>query len=221
MTIGSGNLVFAAGASRLGDTVVVNSGKGSVTNNAMVRVASPVTIVGNLTQSSTGVLDFQLGGAVSGGNGALTVTSLATLGGSLAIDLTGGFDLGAGDAFNLLTFGKDFGSFSRLSLDGVTCSSSGTLSWTCSNLGDGLYLTELITGTSLSLLVEQTPTASLAAFSFEEPAEAFIAPEEAFAAFNARVVSTPEPSTWALLVIGFLGLVGLRIRRPGVGAPRP
>jgi hypothetical protein len=53
---------------------------------------------------------------------------------------------------------------------------------------------------------KQTAPVALAASSVA-------APKKAFAAFDVAHAPTPEPSTWALLVIGFLSLAQLARRR--------
>ena len=61
----------------------------------------------------------------------LTVTSLATLDGRLAIDLTGGFKLATGDSFGILGFAALTGDFASLALGGAARSSTVTDMWTC------------------------------------------------------------------------------------------
>jgi hypothetical protein len=91
-------------------------------------------------------LDFA--GEARGQYGALTITSLATLDGRLAIDLTNGFTLGKGDSFDILKFTSLTGNFDALALDGAACSMAGADSWSC---GGGVRLNEAITATSLDL----------------------------------------------------------------------
>jgi len=191
ITIGNGNLTFAAGNTALGDDIAVNDGKGTVFNNDPLMIAAPLTITGNFTQTAAGALDLDFAGVASGEYGALTIGSLATLDGALGIDLIGSFTLAKGDSFDILNFSGHTGNFDQLALDGAACSmAGGPDSWSC---GGGVRLREVIDGTSLGLFVAQAP--------------AVFGP--------AAISSIPEPSTWAMMLLGFLGLggVGLKGRR--------
>jgi hypothetical protein len=188
ITIGAGNLTFA-GNTALGDEISVDGGAGTVTNMGRLRVGAPETIAGDFTQTDTGVLGLDFAGDVLGEYGALSVSKLTTLDGALTVDLTGGFTLARGDRFDILGFGSLAGPGSdALALDGAACSSAGTDKWAC---GGGVRLNEVINATSLDLVVAH-----------------------ASAAFGPAASSAaPETSTWAMMLLGFLGLGSLGLRK--------
>jgi hypothetical protein len=115
--------------------------------------------------------------------------------------LTHGFTLTKGDSFDILAFGSLAGpGFDALALDGAACMARPMDSWTC---GGGVSLKEVIKATSLDLVVAH-----------------------ASAAFGPAASSAvPELSTWAMMLLGFLGLGGLglrkRARAAGSGGLRP
>ena len=91
---------------------LVNAGTVSPGNSA-----GGITIEGNYTQQSTGVLEIQLGGTTAGTQyDQLTVTGTATMAGTLNVSLIDGFIPQVGDSFTILPYGIRSGGFSTLNL---------------------------------------------------------------------------------------------------------
>jgi uncharacterized repeat protein (TIGR01451 family) len=88
---------------------------GNLTNAAQIHPGlSPgmLEITGNYTQTSAGTLAIELGGTTAGSeHDQLIVGGAATLDGTLAISLIGGYDPLHGDSFEILTFGSRSGDF--------------------------------------------------------------------------------------------------------------
>ena len=57
-----GTLHSPAAIRSLGDNISVNGGTGTVTNKDPLRIAAPLTITGNFTQTAAGVLGLDFAG---------------------------------------------------------------------------------------------------------------------------------------------------------------
>ena len=138
------------------------------------------------------MLGLDFAGDYSGEYGALTITGSASLDGGLGLDLTGGFTPAKGDSFDILAFGSLRGLASaQLSLDGAACMMRPIDSWAC---GGGVRLTEISTRRRWT--------------SFVAHASAGFGP----------AARPPRTSTWAMMLLGFLGLGGLGLRKRGRAA---
>ena len=76
-----------------------------------------MTISGAFTQTSTGTLDIQLGGAPSTGSfGFVNVSGAATLAGTLKADIVNGYSPSTTDTFTPIEFASESGSFASETL---------------------------------------------------------------------------------------------------------
>ena len=76
-----------------------------------------MTIGGALTQTSTGTLDIQLGGAPSTGSfGFVDASGAATLAGTLKSDIVDGYSPSTTDTFTPIEFASESGSFASETL---------------------------------------------------------------------------------------------------------
>ena len=102
--------------------------------------------------------------------GSLAVSSLATLDGRLALNLTGGFTLAVGEVFDLMSFAGVGGDFKHLSLDGSACSEHSTDVWSCSNLS-GLYIEEVFGTGFLNFDVVSDPASAASPINLVMPGD--------------------------------------------------
>jgi len=112
--ISSGLLQVNQGDTLVSPTVTIGPGgellgsgtiAGSVVNNGLVTpgdAPGTLTVTGNYTQSSTGILNIQI---ASGSNSLLAVGRTAFLNGTLRLTLVGGFVPAGGQRFTILTAG--------------------------------------------------------------------------------------------------------------------
>jgi hypothetical protein len=120
-TQNSGGTVLAAGATlAAGGTVNILAGmlsgsgtvSGDVVNSGHIDPLGILTIQGNCTQTAQGTLNIEIGGTTAGTDyGKLVVTGLATLDGTLNVELTNGYMPNVGDSFQVLIFGSRSGDF--------------------------------------------------------------------------------------------------------------
>jgi len=99
-----------------------------------------LTIQGNLTQSSDGIVVVELGGPSSGD--VLDVTGIATLAGTLTVLRLPTYAPAVGDAFQVMTFASRSGQFDQVSFNGF---------------GSGVSFDVLYGATNLTLQVAAVP----------------------------------------------------------------
>jgi hypothetical protein len=118
-----GGISIAAGAtltvtdSTLSGNTARGAGSG-IYNAGTLAVRGTVTIDGDYFQTATGTLDLRVGGTQAGTDyGQLVVHGLATLDGTLAVNLVNGFVPQPGDQWQPLLFGSGSGTFAHYTGD--------------------------------------------------------------------------------------------------------
>ena len=87
-----------------------------VTNEGVLQLTGPQSIIGSFRQTGAGVLNMGIAGNASGQYGALEISAAASLDGGLGLDLLSGFSLAVGDKFDVLSFSSLSGAFDALLL---------------------------------------------------------------------------------------------------------
>jgi hypothetical protein len=104
--------------STLSGNTARGGGSGIYNDYGRVAVRGIVTIDGDYTQAAGGTLDIRIGGLQAGADyDQLVVTGLATLGGTLQINLVNGYQPQSGDQFQPLLFGSGSGTFAHYTGD--------------------------------------------------------------------------------------------------------
>ena len=159
----NGNLTFTDGTLQLRSDVSVNGGSGRFLNQATIDLLANQTVTGNFEQTSAGTTLAYLFDVTPGSWGHLGISGTADFAGSLALDdsmLSGG--IAPGETFDLFSFASYTGGFSSLVMNGSALSSLGTGAWAYG----GLILTEIWTGTTMSLAVTGTAVPEIDPASF-------------------------------------------------------
>ena len=178
----------------------------SVLRLEIVDPTSTLTIDGDYIQDAGATLDIDLGGTSD--FDLLDISGTLTAGGTLDVDLVGGFTPVLGNQFDILNFTSASGSF-VLDLPSL----GGGLTWDTSDLlTTGII--EVISGTDVDLdndglitgldflLIQQTDPSLIPAWESQY----------GNTASSASVSAVPEPSSLLLLVSTSMALMGLRNR---------
>jgi hypothetical protein len=123
--ISAGAVLQADGGVFIGGGLLTGYGSvyGDVTNSGEVlpgEDGSPgaLTITGNYTQTSTGLLEIEIGDPSAVGFGQLAIGGAAALDGTLDVTLLYGYMPNSGDSFPVLYFGSGSGTFAHVTGDG-------------------------------------------------------------------------------------------------------
>jgi hypothetical protein len=146
-TLGSGVLVDLEGGILSGSgTIAASVQNAAEIDIGSIDAAGLLTITGNYTQISAGVLSLKIGGYNPGTDfDQLSVYGTATLDGTVNISLFNGFVPTLGDGFQVLTFGAVTGDFATY--NGL-------------DLGGGLSLAPVYDSNSLTLVTTSGPASS-------------------------------------------------------------
>jgi hypothetical protein len=131
-----GDLVHVAGHVIQGDGRIA----ATLVNGGTVQPgASPGTLaLDGLEQLASGRIEIELAGTGAGEFDRLEVAGQATLGGTLAVAIAGGYAPAEGDAFQVMTFGSRSGDFTTY--EGLALGGGGSVVPFFSSSGDALYL---------------------------------------------------------------------------------
>jgi len=102
---------------------------GNVNNSGLVQpgdAPGTLTLNGNYSQGSFGLLTIDLGGTAPGDSSVLNVSGLSTLDGTLDLTAVNGFIPAAGDSFTFLLFGALSGDFSQIDFTNWSCPAGDT-----------------------------------------------------------------------------------------------
>jgi hypothetical protein len=122
LTVTTGDSLLDLEGGALNGPGTVNA---NVLNAALIRVGGDggvglLTLTGNLTETTAGVLSVDLGGPGAGQYDRLHVSGTASLDGALQVSLIGAYVPAAGDSFAVLTYASEVGDFSTEALPSGT-----------------------------------------------------------------------------------------------------
>ncbi len=130
----SGGSVFGIGTV----TANIDVTGGLLSPGAGSKKAGELGVSGNYAQSGAGAFDVDLGGVTAGTQyDVLNITSTASLGGTLDVDLISGFKPAVGETFDIMDYTSETGTFATLNLPKLT----GGDTWSISYNATGVVLT--------------------------------------------------------------------------------
>jgi len=103
---------------------------GLLSPGAATKKAGELTVKGTYAQSGAGAFDVDLGGTKAGTQyDVLDITSTATLGGVLNVDLISGFKPTVGETFDVMDYTSETGTFTTLNLPKLTGGDTWSISY--------------------------------------------------------------------------------------------
>jgi hypothetical protein len=108
---------------------------GLLSPGAASKKAGELTISGAYTQSGSGAFDVDLGGTTAGTQyDVLNITSTASLGGTLNVDLISGFKPAVGQTFDIMDYTSETGAFSTANLPKLTGGDTWSITYNATDL---------------------------------------------------------------------------------------
>ncbi|MFZ4733357.1 MAG: beta strand repeat-containing protein [Pirellulales bacterium] len=155
LTVVDGNLTTTGGTITLDAAISVDGGEGTYTSDGTLRLLGIENVTGNYVQNAGATTLMELLGTGNDQYGRLDVSRSASFAGNLDLGTTGlAGGLADGQTFLLFDFASYAGGFGSLLVDGTSLSNLGGGVWSYGSL----LLTEVWTGTSMSLSVTQSPS---------------------------------------------------------------
>ena len=160
LTVSASGTVDITGGTLFGDAGTINgdvtlSGSSIVDPGDGIGGLGDIKVADNYTQGSSASLDIDLGGTAANTlYDVLDVTDLATLSGTLNVDLVNGYTPKVNASFTILNFGSDSGTFSTVNLPTVSGDH-----WTVTYNAKDLVI-KLIAGPGPNVVVDDLTSAS-------------------------------------------------------------
>lgn len=108
---------------------------GLLSPGAASKKAGELTVSGTYAQSGAGAFDVDLGGTAVGTQyDVLDITSTATLGGVLNVDLIGGFTPTVGDTFDIMDYTSETGTFTTVNLPKLSGGDTWSISYNATDV---------------------------------------------------------------------------------------
>ncbi len=138
LTLASGHSLNESGGSFFGIGTVtgnIDLTGGLLSAGSASMKAGELTFSGTYIENGAGALDVDLGGTTAGTQyDVLNITSTASLGGTLNVDLISGFRPTVGESFDILNYSSETGTFTKLNLPKLTGGDTWSISYNATDV---------------------------------------------------------------------------------------